>query len=72
MVAAIYQERADFHPPVFIGRSDGCRHSIKRWRGSSAARPGVVWIEGPSGIGKTALLEQLRRNFTAAGRVSSL
>ena len=45
---------------VFVGRRDALASLMTAVAEAARGRPGLVWIEGPSGIGKSALLEEAR------------
>jgi serine/threonine protein kinase len=62
------------HPFVhpFVGRHDALVALADAVERLERGRPGLIWIEGPSGIGKTALLEELKRVLGSSGRVLAL
>ncbi len=55
-----------------IGRSEALASLMQAVAQLENGRPGLFWIDGPSGIGKTALLGEFRRRLDRSGRVVTL
>ncbi|HVU52627.1 MAG TPA: protein kinase, partial [Polyangia bacterium] len=52
-------------PDAFVGRADALAVLEAALEALDAGTPRIVWIEGESGIGKSALLDEFRRRLTA-------
>ncbi|WP_345424431.1 ATP-binding protein, partial [Actinomycetospora chlora] len=52
--------------PVFVGRRGPLAVVDAAWEDARAGRPGVVWVEGEAGAGKTAFLTRATADRTAA------
>lgn len=56
-------------PPArapFAGRHAECAWLARQWEAAAAGRGRIVQIDGPAGIGKTRLIEELRRSAGTA------